>query len=118
MLYHVFATFDILIKIKTINLTIVVSIIPCMPDWWLVFGVTYSFCNNILSLTKDEKVSIGSSLIYKISTKTKFAILLMFIYHSDNLKKKKLYMYKDRSGDVTFVVKILISNHYFFDWRL
>lgn len=64
MFYYVYVIFDILIKIKIINLIIVVSIIFCMIDWWLVFGVIYLYCNKILLLIKDEKVFIGLLLIY------------------------------------------------------
>lgn len=69
MLYYVYVIFDILIKIKIINLIIVVSIIFCMLDWWLVFGVIYLFCNEILLLIIDEKVFIDFLLIYKILMK-------------------------------------------------
>lgn len=69
MLYYVYVIFDILIKIKNINLIIVVSIIFCMLDWWLIFGVIYLFCNEILLLIIYEKVFIDFLLIYKILMK-------------------------------------------------
>lgn len=83
-----YATFDFLIKIKNINLLIVVSIILACPasdwSWVLLLHSHFALWNFTIILTIHKEVSINSSLNHRISTKTKFAILLMFIYYSDN----------------------------------